>query len=104
MLDIDNKNVVLCYSVTKLTKLTSGIIIENYKDTDIYYLISKCLFNFPLTIIYVSYFNKEIKILKNRKVDNTEEDVYKTGKKQHKETIEEIKEEKYICLIITTLY
>ncbi len=96
LLDVDNKNVVLCYSVNKLTKRTSGIIIENYKDTDIFYLISKCLFNLPLTIVYVSYFNKEIKLLKNKKVNNTTEEYLKTGKKQHKETIEETKEEKYI--------
>ena len=96
LLDVDNKNVVLCYSVNTLTKRTSGIIIENYKDTDIYYLISKCLFNLPLTILYVSYFNKEIHILKNKKVDNTPEDYVKTGRKKHKETVEEIKEERYI--------
>ena len=96
LLDTDNKNVVLCYSVNKLTKRTSGIIIEKYKDTDIYYLISKCLFNLPLTIVYISYFNKEIKILKNKKVSNTTEEIQKTGKKQHKETIEETKEEKFI--------
>ena len=104
MLDVDNKNAVFCHSANKLTSRTSGITIDKYRDTDVYYLISKCLFNLPLTMIYISFFFKQEKTFKNKTAKHALDEYLETGKKQHKYTVEEIKEEKYMFLTIAIIY
>lgn len=96
MLDIGKKNAVLCYSVNKLTSRVSGVYIDNYDIGDIRYILSKCLFNLPLTILFVGHNIKQEIEIKNKIVKCTQEEIIKYGKLQYKITVEEPKDVKYL--------
>ena len=55
LVDLDNNNCVLSYSVNKWTKRVSGVCIMDYKISDLHYLISKCTFNLEIFIIFVNF-------------------------------------------------
>ncbi len=89
--DMDNKNLLVCYSINKDYNKISGVFLKGVTEYDYIYVLRNCLYKMPINLYLLSW------ILKPEKKLKTSYTTGETGKRE-KVTTEVETEIKYIKL------